>query len=123
MIYASLILLGCLLGVVGAAIYMKRAATLRGEVVLRADADQRERALQGPQRARVMLGGRSMLNLCSNNYLGLADDPRLIAAAKTAMDSHGYGMASVRFICGTQDVHKALEARLATRSMAYRSSQ
>ena len=74
---------------------------------------KRERALQGPQGARVMLSGRSMLNLCSNNYLGLADDPRLISAAKAAMDSHGYGMASVRFICGTQDLHQQLEARLA----------
>ena len=72
-----------------------------------------ERALRGHQGARVMLGGRSMLNLCSNNYLGLADDPRLISAAKAAMDSHGYGMASVRFICGTQDLHQQLEARLA----------
>jgi len=72
-----------------------------------------ERVLQGPQAARVMVGGRQMLNLCSNNYLGLADDPRLIAAAKAAMDSHGYGMASVRFICGTQDLHKTLERRLA----------
>ena len=74
---------------------------------------KRERALQGPQGARIMLGGRKMLNLCSNNYLGLADDPRLISAAKAAMDSHGYGMASVRFICGTQDLHQQLEARLA----------
>ena len=74
---------------------------------------KRERALQGPQGARVMLSGRSMLNLCSNNYLGLADDPRLISAAKAAMDSHGYGMASVRFICGTQDLHQQLESRLA----------
>jgi glycine C-acetyltransferase len=72
-----------------------------------------ERALQGPQAAWVTLGGRSMLNLCSNNYLGLADDPRLISAAKAAMDSHGYGMASVRFICGTQDLHQQLETRLA----------
>lgn len=83
-------------------------AALDGEGLMK-----RERALQGPQRARVMLGGRSMLNLCSNNYLGLADDPRLIAAAKAAMDSHGYGMASVRFICGTQDLHQQLESRLA----------
>ena len=72
-----------------------------------------ERALQGPQAGRITLGGRKMLNLCSNNYLGLADDPRLISAAKAAMDSHGYGMASVRFICGTQDLHQQLEARLA----------
>ncbi len=72
-----------------------------------------ERSLEGPQGARAMVGGRPMLNLCSNNYLGLADDPRLITAAKSAMDSHGYGMASVRFICGTQDLHKTLESRLA----------
>ncbi|MFN4262009.1 MAG: aminotransferase class I/II-fold pyridoxal phosphate-dependent enzyme, partial [Gemmataceae bacterium] len=67
----------------------------------------------GAQGTRVIMGGREVLNLCANNYLGLADDPRLIAAAKAAMDSHGYGMASVRFICGTQDLHRRLEARLA----------
>ena len=83
-------------------------AALDGEGLMKS-----ERALQGPQAGRVTLGGRSMLNLCSNNYLGLADDPRLISAAKAAMDSHGYGMASVRFICGTQDLHQQLEARLA----------
>jgi len=54
-----------------------------------------------------------LLNLCANNYLGLADDPRLIASAKSALDSHGLGMASVRFICGTQDLHRELETRLA----------
>ena len=74
---------------------------------------KRERLIEGPQGARVRIGGRSMLNLCANNYLGLADDRRLIAAAKAAMDSHGYGMASVRFICGTQDLHRDLEQRLA----------
>ena len=74
---------------------------------------KRERLIEGAQGARVRVGGRSMLNLCANNYLGLADDPRLIDAAKAAMDSHGFGMASVRFICGTQDIHRALEQRLA----------
>ena len=59
------------------------------------------------------MGGREMLNLCANNYLGLADHPALIAAAHKALDDHGFGMASVRFICGTQDLHLALEARLA----------
>jgi glycine C-acetyltransferase len=59
------------------------------------------------------MAGREMLNLCANNYLGLASDPRLIAAAKQAMDDHGFGMASVRFICGTQDLHRQLETRLA----------
>ncbi len=59
-----------------------------------------------------MSGGSEVLNLCANNYLGLADDPRLVAAAKEALDRWGYGMASVRFICGTQEVHKDLERRL-----------
>ena len=74
---------------------------------------KRERLITGPQGAHVAMAGREMLNLCANNYLGLADDPRLIAAAKQAMDDHGFGMASVRFICGTQDLHRKLEARLA----------
>ena len=56
---------------------------------------------------------RKVVNLCANNYLGLANHPRLIAAAKGAMDDHGYGMASVRFICGTQDLHRELETKLA----------
>ncbi|MBL8708980.1 MAG: glycine C-acetyltransferase [Rhodospirillaceae bacterium] len=73
-----------------------------------------ERIIAGPQGAGIDLaGGRSVLNFCANNYLGLADDPRLIAAAKAGLDSHGFGMASVRFICGTQDLHKALEAAIA----------
>ena len=74
---------------------------------------KRERLIEGGQSARVRVAGRNMLNLCANNYLGLADDLRLVQAAKEAMDSHGYGMASVRFICGTQDLHRALEARIA----------
>ncbi len=75
---------------------------------------KRERLIGGAQGVRVAMGGREMLNLCANNYLGLADDPRLVAAAKAAMDGHGYGMASVRFICGTQDLHRQLEARIAS---------
>ena len=74
---------------------------------------KRERQITGAQGAHVAMAGREMLNLCANNYLGLADDPRLIAAAKAAMDDHGFGMASVRFICGTQDLHRRLETRLA----------
>ena len=74
---------------------------------------KRERLITGAQGAHVGMAGRQMLNLCANNYLGLADDPRLIAAAKAAMDKHGFGMASVRFICGTQDIHRQLEERLA----------
>ena len=55
--------------------------------------------------------GKDVLNFCANNYLGLANDARLIAAAKEALDTHGYGMASVRFICGCSDLHKALEKK------------
>ena len=66
-----------------------------------------ERVIVTPQQATVRVsGGREVLNLCANNYLGLADDPRVVAAAKAALDRWGYGMASVRFICGTQEVHK-----------------
>jgi len=72
-----------------------------------------ERALTGPQGARIRAGGRAMVNLCANNYLGLADHPALIAAARAAMDDCGFGLASVRFICGTQDLHQRLESRLA----------
>ncbi len=79
---------------------------------------KREREIRSPQGARVSVGAdgaarESVINLCANNYLGLADDPRLIAASKQALDERGYGMASVRFICGTQDAHRALERRLA----------
>jgi len=73
-----------------------------------------ERVLSSPQAARIEVNGREVLNLCANNYLGLADDPRLIAAAKTALDRWGFGMASVRFICGTQELHKELEGRIAS---------
>ena len=72
-----------------------------------------ERPITSPQSTRIDVGGREVLNLCANNYLGLADHPDLISAATTAMEDHGFGMASVRFICGTQDLHRALEARLA----------
>ncbi len=72
-----------------------------------------ERVLAGPQGARVTVaGGQPVLNLCANNYLGLADDPRVVAAAKAALDEWGYGLASVRFICGTQAIHKRLEEAL-----------
>ncbi len=71
-----------------------------------------ERVIDSPQGANVAVMQREVLNLCANNYLGLADDPRLVAAAKDALDRWGYGMASVRFICGTQEVHKELEAAL-----------
>ena len=72
-----------------------------------------ERIITSPQAAKIEItGGRRVLNMCANNYLGLADHPALIAAAKEALDTHGFGMASVRFICGTQDIHKDLEGSL-----------
>ena len=72
-----------------------------------------ERIITSPQSAEIELaGGRKVLNFCANNYLGLADHPEVIQAAKEALDSHGFGMASVRFICGTQDLHKQLEAKI-----------
>ena len=72
-----------------------------------------ERVIMSPQQASIRVqDGAQVLNLCANNYLGLADDPRIIAAAKDALDRWGYGLASVRFICGTQDVHKQLEHRI-----------
>ncbi len=74
---------------------------------------KRERQITSPQGGRVQVDGRRVINLCANNYLGLADHPALIDAATKAMSDHGFGMASVRFICGTHDLHRALEARLA----------
>jgi len=77
-----------------------------------------ERLITSPQSGQITVelpdhSEKRMINLCANNYLGLADHPRLISAAKKAMDNHGYGMASVRFICGTQDLHRMLEQKLA----------
>jgi glycine C-acetyltransferase len=73
-----------------------------------------ERIITSPQSAEIALAdGRTVLNFCANNYLGLADHPDIIAAAKEALDTHGFGMASVRFICGTQDLHKRLERTIA----------
>ena len=72
-----------------------------------------EREITSPQNSNISVKEDKVLNFCANNYLGLANNPRLIAAAKKAMDERGYGMASVRFICGTQDLHKALERAIA----------
>ena len=72
-----------------------------------------ERLIESPQRAAIMVKGGEVLNFCANNYLGLSDNPRLIEAAKEMMGRRGYGMSSVRFICGTQDIHKELEAAIA----------
>lgn len=72
-----------------------------------------ERVIVTPQDAAIKVaGGQEVLNFCANNYLGLSDDPSLIEAARKSLDSHGFGMSSVRFICGTQDIHKELEAKI-----------
>ena len=85
-------------------------ATIRADGLFKS-----ERVISSPQSAEIELAdGRRVLNFCANNYLGLADHPAVIQAAKEALDSHGFGMASVRFICGTQDLHKQLEQKLAT---------
>ncbi|MEM6886547.1 MAG: glycine C-acetyltransferase [Pseudomonadota bacterium] len=72
-----------------------------------------ERKITSPQGTEISVGDRAVINLCANNYLGLADHPDLIAASRDAMDPRGFGMASVRFICGTQDIHRELETKLA----------
>jgi glycine C-acetyltransferase len=73
-----------------------------------------ERVLQGPQGAAIQVRGREVLNFCANNYLGLSNHPDIVAAARHALDTQGYGLSSVRFICGTQEPHKKLEAAVAT---------
>ncbi|WP_294224060.1 glycine C-acetyltransferase [uncultured Shimia sp.] len=75
---------------------------------------KKERMITSPQGGEIQVGDREVINLCANNYLGLADNPALIEAAKDAMDPRGFGMASVRFICGTQDIHRELEQKLAS---------
>ena len=73
---------------------------------------KRERIITSPQGAEIMVNGEKVLNFCSNNYLGLSSHPEVIQAAKDTMDTHGFGMSSVRFICGTQDIHKTLEKKI-----------
>ena len=75
---------------------------------------KRERVITSPQSSEIEVGGRKLLNFCANNYLGLADSEELREAAKAALDRYGYGMASVRFICGTQEEHKQLEAKISS---------
>ena len=83
------------------------------EAIKEAGLYKSERVICSPQRAEIEVNGKSCLNFCANNYLGLSDNPRLIEAAKRAMDERGYGMSSVRFICGCQDMHKQLEKAIA----------
>ena len=96
--------------------YGKMKQHLRAELDSLGEAGlyKRERVIVSPQRAAIgVAGGKEVINFCANNSLGLSDHPRLIEAAKRAMDSRGYGMSSVRFICGTQDIHKQLEGAIA----------
>ncbi len=75
---------------------------------------KRERIITSPQGADITVqGGKQVINFCANNYLGLSSHPKVIAAAKDVLDTHGYGLSSVRFICGTQDIHKQLEKKIA----------
>ena len=92
----------------------KFAQRIAGEVeeVKAAGLYKTERIITSPQGAEIVVGGKTVLNFCANNYLGLSSHPRVIAAAHKAIDSHGYGMSSVRFICGTQDIHKELEEKI-----------
>jgi len=94
--------------------YGKLGEVLRGELdqVREQGLYKDERVLQGPQGAEVAVGGRKVLNFCANNYLGLASDPRVVEAAKRTLDRWGYGLSSVRFICGTTELHKQLEKEL-----------
>jgi glycine C-acetyltransferase len=73
---------------------------------------KKERVISSPQGAEITVNGKTVLNFCANNYLGLSSDPKVIEAAHKTIDTHGYGMSSVRFICGTQDIHKELEKKL-----------
>lgn len=75
---------------------------------------KQERVITSEQGAEITVGGKTVLNFCANNYLGLSSHPRVIEAAHKTIDSHGYGMSSVRFICGTQDIHKTLEKKIAS---------
>ena len=93
---------------------VKKHLTAELESIKEAGLYKNERIITSPQRADIQVGGnKEVLNFCANNYLGLSDHPRLIEAAKRMMDERGYGMSSVRFICGTQDIHKELEKSIA----------
>jgi glycine C-acetyltransferase len=95
-----------------AAFYAHIQAELKG--IEAAGLMKRERIMATPQGAVVKTtGGRELINLCANNYLGLSSHPKAVDAAHKALDTHGFGLSSVRFICGTQDIHKELERRIA----------
>jgi len=91
--------------------FVKRIAAEVGDIQ-KSGLYKTERIITSPQGAEIQVGGKSVLNFCANNYLGLSSHPKVIEAAHKTIDSHGYGMSSVRFICGTQDIHKELESKL-----------
>ena len=83
------------------------------EAIKEAGLFKKERIITSAQAAQITIeGGQEVLNFCANNYLGLSSHPKVIEAAKAAIDSHGFGLSSVRFICGTQDIHKILEQKI-----------
>ena len=94
----------------------KFALRIAGEVedIKMAGLYKTERVISSPQGAEITVNGKTVLNFCANNYLGLSSHPKVIAAADKAIETHGYGMSSVRFICGTQDIHKELEQKIST---------
>src|SRR5437868_7135256 len=89
---------------------------LRGEIeeIRTSGLFKNERIIASPQGPEITVNGKRVLNFCANNYLGLSAHPKTLEAAHRYLDTHGYGMSSVRFICGTQDIHKELEQKLAT---------
>src|SRR5689334_21368298 len=91
---------------------LKPALQKELEEIKNAGLYKQERIISTPQGAEIIANGKKVLNFCANNYLGLSSHPKVIEAAKKGIDSHGYGMSSVRFICGTQDIHKELEQKL-----------
>ena len=96
--------------------YRKMQPVLQNELnnIREAGLYKRERIITTPQGAVITTNGKEVINFCANNYLGLSAHPRVIEAAKRAIDTHGYGMSSVRFICGTQDIHKTLESKISS---------
>src|SRR6185312_12611555 len=93
--------------------FVKRIATELDEIKA-AGLFKTERIIASPQGAEITVNGKKVLNFCANNYLGLSSHPKVIEAAHKTIDRRGYGMSSVRFICGTQDIHRELEQKIAT---------
>src|SRR5881394_1799412 len=94
----------------------KFVARIQGELkeIESAGLIKKERIITSEQGPEILVNGKKVLNFCANNYLGLSSHPKVVAAAKQTIDERGYGMSSVRFICGTQDIHKELEQKLST---------